>query len=135
MRSRPCRRRWRRIRCASRASKRCSIAVRLEEERQAQHVARRLGDEHGRRLALAAVRFQGPAKAGDVALQGAERRARRLVAPQPVDEPLDGHDPARFEREVGEYGTLLRTAQLDGLSLTACFDRAQDVHRQHDGVV
>ena len=47
----------------------------------------------------------------DVDLDGVRGRLRRIARPERLDEPVDGDDPSRLEREDGEEGARLLPAQ------------------------
>lgn len=56
------------------------------------------------------------ADAGDDGVEGAPRAGRNLLAPDPGEEPLDGHDPADLPRERGECERDLRRPYGAGLA-------------------
>ena len=47
----------------------------------------------------------------DVDLDGVRGRLRRLARPERLDEPVDGDDASRLEREDGEEGARLLPAE------------------------
>ena len=53
------------------------------------------------------------AEVRDVGLQGRPRSRRRLLAPDPVDERVDGDDLAGTRRKKGQHRALLRSAERD----------------------
>ena len=59
----------------------------------------------------AAERLERLAQVRDVDLDRMRRRPRRTVAPQQVDQPVDGDDLAEVEHQDGEQRPLLRGAQ------------------------
>src|SRR5205823_9402337 len=54
---------------------------------------------------------KGLAQAVDVDLQRLDGRARGLLAPERVDQPVPGVDFVRIQKENGEQGALLRRSQ------------------------
>jgi hypothetical protein len=95
-----------------------------------QEVAGGFGRQDPGRAPGGAARFQGAAQAGDVALEGAEGGGRRLVASDAGDEAIDGHDPARFEHEVGEHGPLLGAAELERVAVAHDLERTEQAERE-----
>jgi hypothetical protein len=57
---------------------------------------------------------QRPAQPGDQRLQGVAGTRGRVLAPDAVDEPGGGDDPARLQREQGHQPPQARAADLDG---------------------
>ena len=62
---------------------------------------------------------------GHVSLNCVAGGLGRVVAPQPVDETIERHDPIRFGEEPGEHQALLRSAEqrLRGSAARAGSDR------------
>ena len=81
----------------------------------AQQVARRPGEQHGRRLAGAAVGLEHPAQVGDVGLQRAGDRRRRVVAPQRADDAVDADHAAGVGEQQGQQRPGLGAADVDGV--------------------
>lgn len=84
------------------------------------------------------VGFEGAAQARDVDLQGRHGARRRRVAPQQIDEGVDGHRPAAVQRERREHLPLLAAGELDRLTAAECPEGPQYVHphgRQHGAAV
>ena len=99
----------------------------------AQQVARRAGEQHRRRLARPAVGLQHPAQVGDVGLQGAGDRRRRVVAPQRADDPVDADDAAGVGQQQGQQRPGLGPADVEGPAVgTRDLERAED-SEAHDG--
>ena len=65
-------------------------------------------------------------------LERVPRARRRRLLPEILDEPVDGHDPAAVDEQVGEEGTLLRGPQRHGPSIAQDLEGSQqpelDVH-------
>ncbi len=85
----------------------------------------------GRRLPGLTRRLERPAQPGHVALQRAERRPRRLVAPQPVDSRSTDTTRPSVEREVGDDGALLRATELQRTAVVEHLDGSEHLHREH----
>ena len=66
-----------------------------------------------RRACVENVAPQRPAQASDGVLERRGRRLRRLLAPERVDEPVGGDDPAGLEHEDGEERALLGASERD----------------------
>jgi hypothetical protein len=82
--------------------------------------ARVVGDGHRR------VAPQGGAQPGQVAVQGAVGAVRPAVAPDPVDELLDGYDPVHVDEQRGEHAALPRRAEVDRVVTDRRLDRAEE---------
>nr|WP_245908766.1 hypothetical protein [Pseudosporangium ferrugineum] len=91
--------------------------------REIQHIAGRPGDD---RL-LAAEHL---AQVGDVALQGVERRGRRAVAPDDVQQPVGADHLAALQGEHGEDRLAAQPVHRPGGTLDGDVDRAEkpDLH-------
>ena len=76
---------------------------------------------------------QGLAEPGDVSLDEVRRRARGVVAPEPVDDSRRGHEGIRPTEEQCERGALLRRAEAYRAPVDVCLQRPEhavlDVHR------
>ncbi len=62
----------------------------------------------------------------DVSLDEVRGRARRVVAPQPVDESRSGHDRVRMAEEEDERRALLRCPEVHRLPVHRSLERAED---------
>ena len=69
----------------------------------------------------------------DVALERVRGAGRRVLAPQPVDEPVLRQHPARIEREDREQGAQLLATDLDRPLAVSCFERAEQADLKHAG--
>ena len=76
--------------------------------------------------AVPAVRGHRLAQLRDVQLHHLGRRRRRLLAPQPVDQPLGRDRGAGVEREHREQGTRLRAAEDDRAIACADVDGSEE---------
>ena len=72
-----------------------------------------LADDHGRPVPRGGVRLQPPAEVGDVGLQGTDRVARWVLAPDGVDQPLGRHDLTPCQEQDRQDGALTTPAQLE----------------------
>jgi hypothetical protein len=59
------------------------------------------------------VGTQRPAEVGDAAVQQTARRGGRVLAPELLDQPVDGDHPVRVEQQRGQQRALLRTTEGD----------------------
>lgn len=96
----------------------------------AQDVTGRLGDQDLGRLAGATSRFEEAAQLGHVGLQGARRRHGRFVAPELVDDAIEGHHPVGLDHQHGQQAAQLVAGQLDGPAVVG-----RDVERAEDAEV
>ncbi len=72
------------------------------------------------------VRREHAAQPRDVRLEAMGGRGRRIVAPDVVDQALVAHDLAGAEKQRGEDGALLATAQLERQAVHVSLERAED---------
>ena len=77
---------------------------------------------------VAAVRRHRLAQLRDVQLHHLGRRRRRLIAPQPVDQPLGRNGRAGLEREHREQGARLRAAEGDPAVVRADLHRSEQLN-------
>ena len=91
-----------------------------------QPVAGRIGHEPRRCVLGVAVRFERTPQPRDVALERSERRCRRVVAPQRVDQRVGGDRPAASHCEHRDDEPRLRSPQVDDLSVDAQLERPED---------
>ena len=70
----------------------------------------------------------GPALGRSRTSRGEGEAARRVVAPEPLDQPFDRDDPADLEGQVGEDGPLLGTTEVDEPAAPVDRDRAEQAH-------
>ena len=99
----------------------------------AQQVARRPGDQHGRRLAGSALGLEHLAQVGDVGLQGAGHRRRRVVAPQRADDAVDADHAAGVGQQQRQQGPGLGASDVHGRPVgSGDLERAEDseAHRR-----
>ena len=94
--------------------------------RHPQRVAGRHRDQHRRRRAALALGLHHPAQLRDVGLQGRGHPGRRGVLPQQVDDRVDRDRPAARQRERGDQGALLRSAEIHRLGGPGDLDRTED---------
>ena len=109
-----------------------SVAVRgaYDEPLEAQRVDRRRVDlqlvaapvRHDLRRALAG---QEPAQLGDVLLHHLRGGRRRLLAPEPLDQPLDRDGRVGAQRQHREHRALLRASELERTVVQVYVDGAQ----------
>src|SRR5262249_22770417 len=93
--------------------------VRLEHE----SVARRARHEHALREDLA--------KLGDEVLERRRGGPRRMLAPEPVDQPICRHRLSLAEQEEGEQRPLLLAAEREGSPRFHDLERAEDQELRH----
>ena len=99
-----------------------------------QQVARRPGEQHGRRLARAAAGLEDPPQVGDVGLQGAGDGRRRLLAPQRRDDPVDGHHPPGLGQQEGQQRPRLGPADVHRPAVGVLhLERAEDAETHGPG--
>ena len=103
--------------------------------RDMQGVARSFGHQHQRRRAGHTPGLQHPAQTRHVALQGTERRTRRVLAPQLLDQPVNGDDAPGFEREVCHQRSLLGTTEVEQRSGTSDLDRTEQTDLELAGQI
>ena len=100
----------------------------------AQQVAGRAGEQHGRRLARPAVGLEHPAQVGDVGLQRAGDRRRRVVAPQRAHDPVDADDAAGVGQQQGQQRPGLGPADVQRAAVgTRDLERAEDSEAHEAG--
>ena len=92
-----------------------------------QLVAATVGDDLG-----VAAREQAP-QLRHIELNHLRRRRRRVVAPQPVHQAVDGDRGVRVEGEDGQQGSLLRCAKRDRPSVEGRRDWPEQLHVQAVG--
>ena len=85
--------------------------------RDPQQVARRLSHEPVAELTT---------EPGEVVLQRRERRGRRLVTPDPVDEALDREDAVRLEQEERQHRAPLDAAECEDALAVTNLERSED---------
>lgn len=90
-----------------------------------QEVARRSGDEHRRRLAGRAIRFEDAPQQRDVRLEGRRGGGGRLSLPEVLDDPVERDDPVRIDEEPRQQGALSGSADVERLPAVEHLDRAQ----------
>ena len=72
------------------------------------------------------LRAQSLAELGDVDLNRVRGGFWRISRPEALDEPVDGDDATRLEREDGQQSTQLLAAERDSLSALACLQGAEE---------
>ncbi len=72
-----------------------------------------------------AILGQQPAQLGDVLLHHLRGGRRRLLAPEPLDQPLDRDGRVRAQRQHREHGALLRASELERTVVQVYVDGAQ----------
>ena len=83
-------------------------------------------DEHAALAARRPLGLDQLAQLRDVAVQCRDGGARRLVAPQLVDEAIGGHDLIGLEQQECEQAALLETAERKRAAFAPDLERAQD---------
>jgi hypothetical protein len=63
------------------------------------------------------------------------RRPRRLLAPEQLDQTLDGHDLVRAQEQQREQRALALAGDLDGGVVTPDLERAEQAKVEHVAVV
>ena len=76
--------------------------------------------------------LEGLAQLRDVDLDGVGGRARRIVAPQQVDQPVSRDDFSGVQQEDREQGSLLRRPKVRGDSLGDGFEGTENPELQID---
>ena len=71
------------------------------------------------------LRVECLAELRDIDLDGVRGGLGRLLAPEIVDQPIDGNDLAEVEDEVGEEGSRLRASELEGQVSEPDVERAE----------
>ncbi len=66
------------------------------------------------------------AELGHVLLQRLVRGHGRAAVPHIVDEPIDGHDATRVDKQSSEHRPLAQTAEGDGFAVAHDLQRAED---------
>ena len=79
-------------------------------------------------LVLAAARGEHLAQLRDVDLERSSRRWRRILAPEPLDQPVRRHRLAGVEGQHGEQGARLSAAQGDPAPTDVGLDGSQDMN-------
>ena len=69
-------------------------------------------------------RLESFAQLRDVTVQGRQRRFRRRLAPQTLDQTVTGDDLVRPQNEHGQDGSLLRSAERHGPPVDPSLERA-----------
>ena len=72
-----------------------------------------------------AILGQQPAQLGDVLLHHLRGGRRRLLAPEPLDQPLDRDGRVGAQRQHREHGALLRASELERTVVQVYVDGAQ----------
>ena len=75
---------------------------------------------------LQAIIVEQPTEAGDVAMQRGQRRRRRGLAPQRVDEDILRDDLVRAQQQHPEQRALMAAAESDDAAVLRHLQRAQD---------
>jgi hypothetical protein len=89
-------------------------------------LARVEDDPIARAACLDPVGAERLAEPGDVDLERLDRRGRRLLAPQCVDEGVPRDCLARTQQQRRQQRALLRAPQVDRAAVRAGLDRPQD---------
>ena len=63
---------------------------------------------------------------GDVDLEGGGGSGGPVVAPQQVDEAVEGDDVVGFQEQHGQHGPLLRTAEIEHPVVVLHLERPED---------
>ena len=71
------------------------------------------------------LRAQSLAELGDVDLNRVRGGFRRISRPEALDEPVDGDDATRLERQDGQQSTQLLAAEGDSRFPVACLQRTE----------
>ncbi len=80
---------------------------------ETQGIARGFADEHAGGRTPSAFGLQAAAQVGDVRLDRCRRRVRRGLAPQLVDQPIEGDDLVQVHQQDAQHGALARRTELD----------------------
>ncbi len=78
-----------------------------------------------RRARLDQLARQALAELGDEDLHHLGRAVRHLIAPEPVDEVVHRHDPARLEQQEREQRPLLAAGQVERACVVCRFERPE----------
>ena len=83
------------------------------------------------RFGLEDLRSECLPKLRDEVLQRRDGGSRRLLTPERVDEPVDGHHAPGIEQQERENGALLQAAEQYGAGLLLHLQRSQDPKLRH----
>jgi len=104
---------------------------RLEPERihlavrDPQHIPRVLGNQHPGRRPRRPARFEHPAQLRDIRLHRRDRRRRRRIPPQQVEQPVHRHDMPGLYHQDRQQRALQPRAKIHLVAVPVHPERAQ----------